>query len=56
MIEVHDRYRRLGKPFIMECQRAIMKLRNHGIPAYPTAEQAINAMVALYRCGQMQKK
>ena len=62
VIEVHDRYRRLGKPFIMECQggeecqRAIMKLRDHGIPAYPTAEQAVNAMVALYRYGQMQKK
>ena len=62
VIEVHDRYRRLGKPFIMECQggeecqRAIMKLRDHGIPAYSTAEQAVNAMVALYRYGQMQKK
>ena len=62
VIEVHDRYRRLGKPFIMECQggeecqRAIMKLRDHGIPAYSTAEQAVNAMVALYHYGQMQKK
>lgn len=61
VIQIHDTYKHLGKPFIMECQggeecqRAIMRLRDHGIPAYPTAEQAVNAMVALYRYGQMKK-
>ena len=57
-IEVYEANRALGKPFVMicqggrECHDAIMKLRDHGIPAYPTAEQAVNAMVALYRYGQ----
>ena len=36
-------------------QEAIMKLRDHGIPAYPTAEQAVNAMVALHKYGQIKK-
>lgn len=60
VIELHESYRHLRKPFIMECQggeecqRAIIKLRDHGIPAYPTAEQAVNAMVALYKYGQIQ--
>lgn len=59
IIELHEAYKHLGKPFIMECQggeecqQAIMKLRDHGIPAYPTAEQAVNAMVALYKYGQI---
>ena len=30
-------------------------LRDHGIPAYPTAEQAVNAMIALYKYGQIKK-
>lgn len=53
VIEIYEEYKHLGKPFIMECQggaechEAIMKLRDHGIPAYPTPEQAVNAMVAL---------
>ena len=61
VIKIHDTYKRLGKPFIMECQggeecqRAIIRLRDHGIPAYPTPEQAVNAMVALYRYGQIKK-
>jgi acyl-CoA synthetase (NDP forming) len=38
-----------------ECQSAIMQLRDHGIPAYPTAEQAVNAMKALYDYGQIVK-
>lgn len=59
IIELHKTYKHLNKPFIMECQggeecqQAIMKLRDHGIPAYPTAEQAVNAMNALYRYGQI---
>ena len=32
-----------------ECREAIQKLRDNGIPAYATAEQAVNAMVALRR-------
>lgn len=61
VIRIHDTYRHLGKPFIMECQggnecqEAILKLRDHGIPAYATAEQAVNAMVALYQYGKISK-
>lgn len=61
VIQIHETYKHLGKPFIMECQggeecqEAIMKLRDHGIPAYPTAEQAVNAMVALHKYGQIKK-
>ena len=61
VIVIHDTYKHLGKPFIMECQggeecqNAIMKLRDHGIPAYATAEQAVNAMVALHRYAQIRK-
>ncbi|MGN1344010.1 MAG: acetate--CoA ligase family protein [Traorella sp.] len=57
-IEVYESCKDLKKPFVMicqgggECHDAIMKLRDHGIPAYPTAEQAVNAMVALYKFGQ----
>ena len=62
VIDIYETYKHLGKPFIMECQggeecqEAIMKLRDHGIPAYPTAEQAVNAMVALYKYGQIKNK
>ena len=54
-IDLHNKYKHLGKPFIMqcqggfECQDAIMQLRDNGIPAYSTAEQAVNAMTALRR-------
>lgn len=57
-IEVYESCKDLNKPFVMicqggqECHDAIMMLRNHGIPAYPTAEQAVNAMIALYKYGQ----
>lgn len=57
-IEVYESCKDLNKPFIMicqggqECHDAIMMLRDHGIPAYPTAEQAVNAMIALYKYGQ----
>lgn len=58
-MEMHETYKYLGKPFIMECQggaechEAIMKLRAHGIPAYPTAEQSVNAMVGLRKYGKI---
>ena len=61
IIELHETYKHLGKPFVMECQGgqechdAIMKLRDHGIPAYATAEQSVNAMNALYKYGQIKK-
>lgn len=53
LIEIYERHSELNKPFIMECQGgiecrdAIYKLRDHGIPAYPIAERAVNAMIAL---------
>lgn len=56
-IEVYEANKDLNKPFIMicqggkECHDAIMKLRDHGIPAYATAEQAVNAMTALRKAG-----
>ncbi|GAA0077927.1 hypothetical protein UT300005_23050 [Clostridium sp. CTA-5] len=59
VIEIHETYKHLNKPFIMECQggeechRAIMKLRDHGIPAYSTAEQSVNAMLALWKYGKI---
>lgn len=62
VIEIHETYKHLNKPFIMECQggeecqRSIMKLRDHGIPAYPTAEQAVNAMIALWKYGTILNK
>lgn len=62
VIELHETYKHLGKPFVMECQggeechEAIMKLRDHGIPAYATAEQSVNAMIALYKYGQIVKE
>ena len=52
-IMMHEKYRHLGKPFVMElqggheCNEAIIELRAHGIPAYPTAEQGVNAFIAL---------
>ncbi|TEB05436.1 succinyl-CoA synthetase subunit alpha [Pelotomaculum schinkii] len=60
-IEIYETYKHLGKPFIMECQgggecnESIMKLRDHGIPAYPTPEQAVNAMVALRKYAKIKK-
>jgi acyl-CoA synthetase (NDP forming) len=61
LIDIYDAHKHLNKPVIMECQggeecqSAIMQLRDHGIPAYPTAEQAVNAMKALYDYGQIVK-
>lgn len=59
-IDIYNTYKHLNKPLIMECQggeecnRSIMKLRDHGIPAYPTAEQAVNAIVALRKYAKIQ--
>lgn len=61
VIEIYEEYKYLEKPFIMECQggvecqEAIMKLRDHGIPAYQTAEQAVNAMIALRKYSLIKK-
>jgi len=61
-ITVHERYRHLGKPFIMElhggsaCNEAIVELRKHGIPAYPTPEQAVNAVVELRKYARIREK
>ncbi len=58
-IASHKQYKNLGKPIIRECQggrecrEAIMKLRDNGIPAFATAEQAVNAMFALRRYSQI---
>ncbi len=52
-IEIHEENKHLGKPFVMEaqggeeCHEAILTLRRAGIPAYPTPEQAVRAIVAL---------
>ena len=39
-----------------ECREAIQKLRDKGIPAYATAEQAVNAMVALRRYAEIRSQ
>lgn len=57
-VEVYRSTKELGKPFLMicqgggECREAIRLLRDAGIPAYLTAEQAVNAMVALRKAGK----
>ncbi|WP_061214257.1 acetate--CoA ligase family protein [Syntrophomonas wolfei] len=61
-IEMYEAYKPLGKPFVMECQggaeclEAIIRLRNHGIPAYATPEQAVNAIVALRKYSKIKEK
>lgn len=61
-IDIYKQYRHLGKPLIMECQggeecsKSIMKLRDSGIPAYPTAEQAVNAIVALRKYAKIKER
>jgi len=61
-IKAHEKYRHLGKPFVMElqggyeCNEAIIELRDHGIPAYPTAEQAVNGIVALRKYAGIREK
>lgn len=62
VIAVYENYKGRRKPFIMECQggfecrEAIQKLRDKGIPAYATAEQAVNAMVALRRYAEIRSQ
>lgn len=61
VIKIYENYKDLKKPLIMECQGgnectdAIMMLRKNGIPAYPTAEQAVNAMIALRKYGKIKE-
>ncbi len=58
-MKMHEIYRHLGKALVMECQggpecnASIAHLRDHGIPAYPTPEQAVSAIVALRRYGEI---
>jgi acetyl-CoA synthetase (ADP-forming) len=60
-ITTHEKYRHLGKPFFMElqggyeCNEAIIELRDNGIPAYPTAEQAVNGIVALRKYARIRE-
>ncbi|WP_323089750.1 acetate--CoA ligase family protein [Allobaculum sp. JKK-2023] len=59
VIEVWNKNKGSNKPVVMECQGGkechdiILKLRDAGIPAYPTAEQAVNAIVALREYGKI---
>jgi acyl-CoA synthetase (NDP forming) len=61
-IMVHEQYRHLGKPFVMElqggyeCNEAIIELRDHGIAAFPTAEQAVNGIVALRKYARIRER
>ena len=61
-LKVHELHRHLGKPFVMECQggpecnAALTRLRDFGIPSYPTPEQAVGAIVALRRYAQIREQ
>lgn len=61
-IDLVNQYAYRKIPLIMECQggdecfNAILKLRSHGIPAYITPEQAVNAIVALRDYGKSSKE
>jgi acyl-CoA synthetase (NDP forming) len=61
-VTTHEKYKHLGKPFVMElqggyeCNEAIIELRDHGIPAYPTAEQAVNSIVALRKYARIRER
>ena len=61
-IEIYNTYKHLNKPIIMECQggeecaKSIMKLRDNGIPAYATAEQGVNAIVALRKYAKIKER
>ncbi|MFW6381104.1 MAG: acetyl-CoA synthetase, partial [Bacillota bacterium] len=58
-INIYENYKYLNKPLIMEaqggeeCRQAILRLRQHGIPAYSTPEQAVNAIIALRQYGKI---
>ena len=61
-ITTHEKYRHLGKPFVMGlqggygCNEAIIELRDHGIPAYPTSEQAVNGILALRKYSRIRAR
>ena len=61
-IDIYNEYRYLGKPLVMECQggqecaAAILKLRDAGIPAYATPEQAVDAIIALRQYAKIQER
>jgi acyl-CoA synthetase (NDP forming) len=62
ILKVHREYEALGKPIIAElqggaeCDEAILRLREAGVPAYPTPERAVSAMVALRRYAQIRER
>ncbi len=62
VLDLHRRYQSLGKPIIAElqggaeCDEAILRLRAAGVPAYPTAERAAAAMVALRHYAQIRER
>ncbi len=62
IMEVYNTHKHLGKPFVMECQGgnecydAIRKFRDAGVPAYPTAEQGVNALIALRKYARIKEK
>jgi acyl-CoA synthetase (NDP forming) len=39
-----------------ECYDAIRKFRDAGVPAYPTAEQGVNALIALRKYARIKEK
>lgn len=59
IIELVTKYEHKKTPLIMEaqgggeCYEAILKLRDLGIPAYRTPEQAVNAMISLREYGRI---
>lgn len=61
-IDIHEENKHLGKPFVMEaqggeeCHKAIMELRDAGIPAYATPEQAVQALVALRKYAKIRER
>jgi len=62
IINLHKTYSHLNKPIIAEfqggeeCNESILRLRKEGIPAYPTPERAVSAVVALRKYAEIKKK
>ena len=62
ILEVYNTHKHLGKSFVMECQGgnecydAIRKFRDAGVPAYSTAEQGVNALIALRKYARIKEK